>query len=224
VEPQKGRSAILALAHHTIALQGLTESRPGLTVNVGVVEGGMGRNVIAPRAGAQIDVRARTLADLEATIAAMQVQAARSVVPDTQATLTGRISHPPMERTPAIAQLAAWCQEAARAAGFDVRDAETGGGSDGNTTAALGVATLDGLGPVGGAAHSQDEYVEIPSIMPRTAMLAGLIRRVCERSGAEEPRVDSKGAEPAPWGRRSPARSGDSAAGRPVLRALWTRG
>jgi glutamate carboxypeptidase len=224
VEPQKGRSAIVALAHHTIALQGLTETRPGLTVNVGVVEGGMGRNVIAPRASAQIDLRARTLADLEATIAAMQAQAALSVVPDTQATLTGRISHPPMERTPAVAQLAAWCQEAARAAGFEVRDAATGGGSDGNTTAALGVPTLDGLGPVGGAAHSADEYVEIRSIVPRTAMLAGLIKRVCERSGSEARHAGSQRAAQAPWGRRSPARAEGGAASRPMLRALWTRG
>jgi glutamate carboxypeptidase len=185
VEPQKGRSAIVALAHHTIALQGLTETRPGLTVNVGVVQGGMGRNVIAGQATAQIDVRARTLADLDAAIADMKSQVTRTVVPDTVATLTGRVSHPPMERTPAVAQLVSWCKEAALAAGFTLNDAETGGGSDGNTTAALGVPTLDGLGPVGGSAHSPNEYVEISSIVPRTAMLAGLIERICAGSGPE---------------------------------------
>jgi glutamate carboxypeptidase len=183
VEPQKGRSAIVALAHHTIALQALTESRPGLTVNVGIVRGGMGANVIAAEAEARIDVRARTVADLNAAIDAMQEQVAREVTPDTTATLAGQISHLPMERTAAVERLVALCQEAALEAGFAVEDAATGGGSDGNTTAALGVPTLDGLGPVGGSAHSPDEYVDVPSIVPRTAMLAGLIRRVCERSG-----------------------------------------
>lgn len=185
VEPQKGRSAILELAYQTIALHSLTGTAPGLTVNVGVVQGGMRRNVIAAEATAQIDVRARTRADLEATIAAMHELAARTQVPETEATLSGRISHPPMERTPAIAQLVAWCQEAAHAAGFDLRDTETGGGSDGSTTAALGVPTLDGLGPVGGSAHSPEEYVERSSIVPRIAMLAGLIRRICAHAVGE---------------------------------------
>jgi glutamate carboxypeptidase len=88
-----------------------------------------------------------------------------------------------MERTAAVERLVTLCQEAALEAGFAVHDAATGGGSDGNTTAALGVPTLDGLGPVGGSAHSPDEYVEVHSIVPRTAMLAGLIQRIRERSG-----------------------------------------
>jgi glutamate carboxypeptidase len=182
VEPQKGRSAILELAHHTIALQNLNNAVSGLTVNVGVVGGGTRRNVVSAEATAQIDVRARTVAELEATVAAIRDEAARTYVPDTVTTVTGGISHPPMERTPDVVRLVAWCQEAARAAGFTVQDAETGGGSDGNTTAALGVPTLDGLGPVGGSAHSAGEYVEVSSIVPRTAMLAGLMRRICERS------------------------------------------
>jgi glutamate carboxypeptidase len=93
--------------------------------------------------------------------------------------LDGDVTHVPMEKTPASARLVKWCQAAARDAGFDVRDTVTGGGSDGNTTAAIGVPTLDGLGPVGGLDHSPDEYVSIPSIAPRTAMLAGLIRWIC---------------------------------------------
>ncbi|HWE62142.1 MAG TPA: M20 family metallopeptidase [Chloroflexota bacterium] len=179
VEPQKGRSAILELAHQTIALQSLNDMAPGLTVNVGVVQGGTRGNVIAAEALARIDVRARTRADLDAVIAAMHEHIAQRHVPDTVSILSGGITHPPMERTPAVAQLVAWCQEAARATGFTVRDTETGGGSDGNTTAALGIPTLDGLGPVGGNAHSPDEYVMLSSIVPRTAMMAGLIQRIC---------------------------------------------
>lgn len=182
IEPQKGRSAILELAHHTIALHTLNDLAAGISVNVGVVQGGTRRNVVAAEASAQIELRARTRADLEATAAAIHKVAARTYVPDTTTTLTGAITHLPMERTADVARLASWCQEAARAAGFAVQDAETGGGSDGNTTAALGIPTLDGLGPVGGNAHSAGEYVEIPSIVPRVAMLAGLMQRICERT------------------------------------------
>jgi glutamate carboxypeptidase len=179
VEPEKGRSAILELAHQTVALHALNDPERGITVNVGVVEGGTRRNVVAAEAAARIDVRARTLADLEATIAAMQSLAARPTVADTMVTLVGSTNKAPMERTTAAERLIAWCQEAAADAGFTVRDTATGGGSDGNTTAALGIPTLDGLGPVGGGAHSPEEYVLISSIVPRVAMLAGLITRIC---------------------------------------------
>jgi len=84
-----------------------------------------------------------------------------------------------MEKTAVSARLVEWRQEAARGLGFDVRDAATGGGSDANNTAALDIPTLDGLGPVGGLDHSPDEYVTISSIVPRTAMLAALIARIC---------------------------------------------
>jgi glutamate carboxypeptidase len=109
--------------------------------------------------------------------------AATVTVPGTAASLSGTIGHQPMARTEAIAHLVTLCQESARAAGFAVEETATGGGSDGNTTAAMGVPTLDGLGPVGGGAHSPGEYLEISSLMPRAAMLAGLIERVCTEKG-----------------------------------------
>ena len=183
VEPEKGRSAVLELAHLVVALHALNGTVPGATVNAGVVQGGTRRNVVADRASALIDVRARDEDGLERIIAAIRALTAAPTVPDTVTTLAGAVTHPPMERTAASERLIGWCREAARDAGFDVRDTATGGGSDGNTTAALGVPTLDGLGPVGGDAHNPGEYVLVSSIMPRTAMLAGLIRRICQHAG-----------------------------------------
>ncbi|MGH2344370.1 MAG: M20 family metallopeptidase [Chloroflexota bacterium] len=180
VDPEKGRSAVLELAHQTVALHALNNLPAGISVNVGVVTGGTRPNVVASEATARIDLRARTLEDLERTIAVMRARAGVPTVQGTTVALSGKIGHRPMVRTEAIARLAALCKEAARDAGFTVEETATGGGSDGNTTAAMGIPTLDGLGPVGGGAHSPGEYLEISSIVPRAAMLAGLIRRVCE--------------------------------------------
>ncbi len=180
VDPEKGRSAILELAHQIVALHALNDLPAGISVNVGVVNGGTRPNVVAAEATARIDLRARTLEDLERTIAVMQARAGVPTVQDTAVALSGKIGHRPMVRTEAIARLASLCKEAAREAGFTVEETATGGGSDGNTTAAMGIPTLDGLGPVGGGAHSPGEYLEISSIVPRAAMLAGLIQRVCE--------------------------------------------
>lgn len=179
VEPEKGRHALLELAHQIVALQALNGSIPGATVNVGVAAGGMRRNIVPDAANAELDVRATDAAGMEAIIAAIRAQVAGTTVPDTTATLEGGIVRVPMEKTAASARLVEWCQEAAGALGFTVQDAATGGGSDANNTAALGVPTIDGLGPIGGLDHSPREYIAISSIVPRTAMLAGLIARIC---------------------------------------------
>lgn len=183
VEPERGRNAILELAHQVIAAQALNGSIPGATVNVGVISGGTVVNVVPAGAQAQIDVRARDQAGLDAISAALHKLATQATVPDTHATLAGTILRPPMEKTPATARLVSLYQIAARALGLDVHDAATGGTSDANFTAALGVPTLDGLGPVGGLDHGPDEYVRISSIVPRTLLLAELIRAIA-RSAA----------------------------------------
>jgi len=134
---------------------------------VDAVRAGMRANVAPEEATAQIDVRAPSGASLRAMIEAVRAQVARPTVPDTTTSLVGGASYPPLEKTAASVRLVAWRQEAARAAGFAVRDATTGGGSDGKTTAALGVPTLDGLGPVGGLDHSPREYIEVSSVVPQ---------------------------------------------------------
>ena len=181
VEPEKGANAILALARYIETLQALNGFRPGLTLNVGVVRGGTRSNVVADRAEAQIDVRIARAADAEPLEQALREILARQVVPGTTAELAGNIGNPPMEKTDASARLLAYAKNAARELGFEIEDVSTGGGSDGNYTAALGTPTLDGLGPVGGKSHNAaEEWMDPKSIVPRTALLAKLIVAIAE--------------------------------------------
>ena len=183
VEPKRGRSAILELAHRVIALHALNGTIPGVTVNVGVVAGGARPNVVADAAHAEIDVRAADPAGVEAIERALQAVAdAAPTIADTTTTLTGGFRHQPFTQSDRSAQLFGLAEEAGRPLGLTLRGAPTGGASDGNTTAAHGVATLDGLGPVGGLAHNPGEYVEITSIPQRIALLAGLLRRLGDGS------------------------------------------
>lgn len=183
VEPEKGASAILELAHLTVALHALNGIRPGVTVNVGVVQGGTKGNVVPAEASAQVDVRALTRDDLALVHARIQALAAQPSVPGVRVTVTGQPDNPPMPRTPASAALAALAQAAAESAGFAVGENLSGGVSDANFCAGQGVPTLDGLGPVGGDDHSPDEYLELGSIAPRVAMLARLIHLISARYG-----------------------------------------
>ena len=176
VEPEKGRSAIVALAHHILALDELNGLRPDVTLNVGTLQGGTVPNAVPDYAQMRIDLRAFTREDLEAATEAIQTQLARDVLPGVRVTMTpqGPVS-PPMPRTPAVAALEALAQQAARELGFEVKGARTGGGSDAALVASEGTPVLDGLGPIGGLDHGPDEYIEIGSIVPRTALLAKLI-------------------------------------------------
>src|SRR5678815_2611500 len=96
-------------------------------------------------------------------------------VSGTRVEVSGEFSYPPMARTPAVYFLAELARDSARASGLEVNDVATGGASDANVLASLGLPVLDGLGPVGGLDHSPDEYIEVDSLVPRAAMLAGLI-------------------------------------------------
>ncbi|HEX7586958.1 MAG TPA: M20 family metallopeptidase [Anaerolineae bacterium] len=182
VEPHKGANAILALARYTEALHALNGLRPGLTLNVGVVRGGTRPNVVSDLAEAEIDVRILRAEDAAPLDQALRDALGREVVAGTTAELTGGISNPPMEKTEASARLVVLAQQAARELGFEVEDVATGGGSDGNYTAALGAPTIDGLGPIGGKSHNaMEEWLDEKSIVPRTAMLAKLIVKIAEQ-------------------------------------------
>ena len=178
VEPEKGRNAILAAAHQVIELQALNGRWPGVTVNVGVLRGGTRPNVVAEEAVLEIDVRATTREALEAAEAAVRAIAAAPAVADTRVTVEESARHWPMERLERSVRLVEHAQAIAGRLGFPLADAATGGASDANTTAGLGVPTLDGLGPIGGNDHSPAEYLEIDSIVPRTTLLAGLLLAV----------------------------------------------
>ncbi len=175
VEPEKGRSAIAAAADLVTRLHGLNGRWAGVTVNVGLVRGGTRPNVVAERCELEVDVRARTRADLEAAEAEIGGLLASLAVPDTTASLETMARWWPMEKLPAAGRLVDHAVALGRRLGFSLRDAATGGASDANTTAGMGVPTIDGLGPVGGNDHSPAEYLEVDSIVPRTTLLAALL-------------------------------------------------
>jgi glutamate carboxypeptidase len=185
IEPHKGRNAVLEAAHKTLALTALNGRWPGVTVNVGVVRGGTRPNVVAEWAELEIDVRGKTSAEMADVEAAIHEIADASAVRDITTTVTRRANWAPMEKTGGTAVLADQAIELARRIGFELKDAATGGASDANTLSGMGIATLDGLGPVGGADHAPGEYLEIESIVPRTTLLATLLLTAIESVAGE---------------------------------------
>ena len=177
IEPQKGASAVHELARQILAINALQDLERGVSVNVVRVSGGLRSNVIPDEARAIVDVRAPTIAaaaEIEAAIRGLRPHDPRTTVES-----AGGFDRPPLERTAQVERLYRQAQEAARELGQDLAEGSTGGGSDGNFTAALGVPTLDGLGPVGDGAHALHEHVEMESLPDRAALVAGLISRVC---------------------------------------------
>jgi glutamate carboxypeptidase len=175
-DPGAGASAVHELARQVVTLAGMTDPKRGLTVNVGVIEGGTRSNVVAERARAFVDVRIARLEDAATVERALATLAPAD--PRVRLTITGRINRPPMERTPGVARLYALAQDVASLMGRTLAEGATGGASDGNFTAALGVPTLDGLGAIGDGPHALHEHVVIKELAPRAALVAGLIARL----------------------------------------------
>jgi glutamate carboxypeptidase len=173
VDFERGHSAILELARLIEKVAAFTDLRVGRTVNPGVISGGTRSNVIAEHAYADVDVRIAKASD-----AAKVEKLFRGLRCEDKACkleITGGLNRPPMERKPGTVALYKQARKLAAELGFELGEAATGGGSDGNFTAALGVPTLDGLGAVGEGAHAAHEHVVIEHLVPRTAMLAALI-------------------------------------------------
>lgn len=181
VEPEKGANAILELAHQVIALHDLNGIAPGVTVSAGITGGGTRTNVVPDEAWVQLDVRAVDPQGARVIQDALARLGERTFVPGTSVKVEGRFGYPPMAKTPAIAFMAEIARQAARELGFQIDDQSTGGASDANNVAQLGIPVLDGLGPIGGLDHSPQEYIEVDSIMPRTALLAALIQKLLAR-------------------------------------------
>ena len=176
VEPEKGRSAILEAARLIRDLHALNGRWAGVTVNVGRISGGTRPNVVAERCELEVDVRSVTTEGLDAVEAAVRDVAAATGVAGHDGRCARSASHGARWRSSNAA--AGWSstrRRSRRRLGFEVADASTGGASDANTTSGMGVPSLDGLGPIGGNDHSPSEYLEVDSIVPRTAMLAGLL-------------------------------------------------
>jgi glutamate carboxypeptidase len=176
VAHEAGVNAIVELAHQVLAIQGLTDYEAGTTVNVGVVGGGTRSNVVPQHAWARIDARVRSQAEAERLDAGMK--ALKPHLPDAHLEIAGGINRPPMVRTEAIGALFHLAEAIAAELGFPLTEASTGGGSDGNFTAAMGVPTLDGLGVAGDGGHALHEHVVVSSMPERAAVLAGLLRQV----------------------------------------------
>jgi glutamate carboxypeptidase len=175
VEPERGRNAIAAAADLTTRLQAINGRWPGVTLNVGTIHGGTRTNVVPERCVLEVDLRSPATATLEEAERAIEQISADPSVPDVTVEVDRASWHRPMERTDAIAALAARAGELAAELGFELHDAATGGASDANTIAASGTPVLDALGPVGGDDHAPGEWIDIDSIVPRIAVLAGLI-------------------------------------------------
>jgi glutamate carboxypeptidase len=173
VEPQNGASAIEELARQVQILHAMNDFERGVTINVGVISGGERPNIIAPHARAEIDLRVTTQVDGEEfnqKILGLQPQ-----LSGCKLTVSGGINRDPFEETPAGLALFEKAQTIANQLGFTVEKFNSGGGSDGNLVAALGVPTLDGLGSLGGGAHALTEYSELDTLPLRAALLAELM-------------------------------------------------
>jgi glutamate carboxypeptidase len=174
VDFEKGRSAVVELARQLLEIVKFTDLSRGITVNPGVIQGGTRSNVIAAEAWAEVDLRIARAADakeLEQKFAAL-----KPFDPDCSIELSGGINRPPMERTEGTVRLFCLAQEISAAMGWKLEESSTGGGSDGNFTSALGIATLDGLGALGEGAHAPHESVVIQELPQRTALLTTLIQ------------------------------------------------
>jgi glutamate carboxypeptidase len=174
LDPAKGASAIHELARQILALEALQDVDRGITVNVGIVAGGTRPNVIAERASARIDVRVQTTADaarLESALRGLQPAGERL-----RLEISGGVERPPFERSEPVIRLYQQARRVAAALGRDLGEGTAGGGSDGNFTGALGVPTLDGLGPQGDGAHAAHEHVVIADLSWRAAFLAALVQ------------------------------------------------
>ena len=175
---EKGITAIGELAHKIVAIHALTDLKRGITLNVGLVRGGQSVNTTAPTATGEIDMRYVHAADRAKTLAAIEKIVATSTVPGATAKLTIRGEFLPLNQTPEAETLFAGYRAAAADAGLAITGEFSGGCADSGFTAAVGCPTLCSTGPVGGNAHTFEEYLELSSIVPRAQALALAILRL----------------------------------------------
>lgn len=181
VDFEKGANAVLELAHVIEAVSGWTDLKRGVTVSVGLAGGGSKSNVVPATAWAEVDARIARKSDgprLVRRFAALKPMNKRCTL-----SVQGGINRPPMERSRATVRLYLEARKLATELGLALPEASTGGASDGNFTAAIGVPTLDGMGAVGEGAHARHESVIVEHLAPRTALLAGLLA-LCSSSNS----------------------------------------
>lgn len=175
VDFEKGASALRELASVIETVSGWTDLKRGLTVSVGIAGGGSKTNVIPAEAFAEVDVRIAKVADgprIERKFRSLKAKDKRCSL-----AVSGGINRPPMERTRGTIKLFERARSLAAGLGIDLKEASTGGASDGNFTSALGIPTLDGMGAVGEGAHASHESILIEHLAPRTALLAAMLAK-----------------------------------------------
>jgi glutamate carboxypeptidase len=170
---EKGESAVTELARQILEIPKLVDLKRGLTLNVGLIQGGTRVNVIPAEATATIDVRIARMKD--AADIDRKLRALKPFNRKCKLELKGGVNRPPMERTPGVAALYESARKIAQQLGWKLEEAAVGGGSDGNFTAGLGIPTLDGLGGVGDGAHATHESIVISELPRRAALIAALI-------------------------------------------------
>lgn len=168
-----GVNAIEEMSHQILRLQQMTDYEAGTTVSVGTVSGGTRSNVVPDMCEAQVDVRALTMAEMERLHA--QISSLQPVLEDARVEVEGGFDRPPMERNALMIATFERARQIAARYGLALRESGTGGASDGNYTAALGTPTLDGLGPLGDGAHTDREFLNVPSMADSAALVAALL-------------------------------------------------
>jgi glutamate carboxypeptidase len=176
IEPEKGANAILELCDHLLEVDRRQDAAAGTTLTACLVEGGTRANVVPGRAAATIDARAWSAA--EADRVSHWLASLRPGRRGTSIRVTGGFDRPPFERNAGVARLFEVARGVGAELGLEVSEGATGGASDGNFTAPLGVPTLDGLGAVGDGAHAAHEHVRLDALPARAALVAGIIRAV----------------------------------------------
>lgn len=172
--PEEGISAVQEMAHQILYLHSLNAPEVGTTINVGVAKGGSKINVVADEALLGVDLRVTNIAEAQRVEAAIRASSPR--LDGAKLEITGGMSRPPMEQTPQNLALFKQAQQAVNRLGVELQGKAVGGGSDGNFTSALGIATLDGLGATGLGIHARHEHIIVADIPLRAALIAEIIR------------------------------------------------
>ncbi len=176
--PQDGINAIVELSHKIIELDTLNDYDRGVTLNTGVITGGTTANTVPDSAEASIDIRFKTKDDGERLVNRIQEICGKSYIKGSEISLEGGITRPPMERTKKNIELFNILKSIGTEMGLDLNEVYTGGGSDGNFTGSMGIPTIDSLGPIGTGTHSEREYIELDTMIPKTILLSDLIYRL----------------------------------------------
>ena len=179
-EPEKGRSAITEMANWILAINSLTNFESGTTLNVGVVSGGAGGNIVPDLATAILDVRFWDNAEYDQVNATINNMIDKPFVDGVSITIEREAYKPSMVPTKLTESLMTLINDSAQVLNIDIDWKEVGGGSDANNTAILGIPTIDGLGPIGANFHSADEYLLLESIEPRIKLLMSVLTKLAK--------------------------------------------